>query len=167
VAVPSACQNEDETIGTCRAATRGGGEVIEFECGYEDGQRRQCEAVTREKLDAKLEKVKLRLEADAPKMRRPGAALISRYLDPDRLPVSARWSRKHAHTLRNGAAAEAPGHRAVRPCYSQSSGRLPVSTRSPLVQARSNSAAGRLARNSARWRAVLGRRGQFRPSRRL
>jgi len=101
--------------GNGRAATRGGGEVIELECGitvyparteagrwravwYEDGQRQQCEAATGEKLDAKLEKVKIRLEADAPKIRQPGAALISHYLDPDRLPVSERWSRKHAHT---------------------------------------------------------------------
>jgi hypothetical protein len=30
-------------------------------------------------------------------MRQPGAALIAHYLDPDRLPVSKRWSRKHAH----------------------------------------------------------------------
>ena len=33
-------------------------------------------------------------------MKRPGADLIAHYLDPDRLPVSARWSRKHAHTQR-------------------------------------------------------------------
>ncbi|MGH3404403.1 MAG: tyrosine-type recombinase/integrase [Streptosporangiaceae bacterium] len=33
-------------------------------------------------------------------MRRPGADLIAWYLDPDRLPVNARWSRKHAHTQR-------------------------------------------------------------------
>jgi integrase len=31
---------------------------------------------------------------------RPGADLIAHYLDPDRLPVSAWWSRKHAHTQR-------------------------------------------------------------------
>ncbi len=101
--------------GKGRVATRGGGEVIELECGitvyparaeggrwravwHEDGQRQQCEAPTEEKLAAKLEKVKVRLEADAPKMRQPGAALIAHYLDPDRLPVEARWSRKHAHT---------------------------------------------------------------------
>ncbi len=65
---------------------------------HEDGQRQQCEAATEGKLAAKLEKVKVRLEADAPKMRQPGAALIACYLDPDRLPVSERWSRKHAHT---------------------------------------------------------------------
>ncbi len=33
-------------------------------------------------------------------MRRPGTDLIEYYLDPDRLPVSGRWSRKHAHTQR-------------------------------------------------------------------
>ena len=33
-------------------------------------------------------------------MKKPGADLIAHYLDPDRLPVSARWSRKHAHTQR-------------------------------------------------------------------
>ena len=49
---------------------------------------------TEENLAAKLEKVRTRLKADAPNMRRPGADLIAHYLDPDRLPVSARWSRK-------------------------------------------------------------------------
>ena len=103
--------------GNGRAATRGGGEVIELECGitvypardeggrwravwYEDGQREQCEAASEEKLAVKLEKVKVRLEADAPKMRQPGAVLVAYYLNPDRLPVSERWSRKHAHTQR-------------------------------------------------------------------
>jgi len=101
--------------GNGRAATRGDGEVIELECGitvyparseqgrwravwHEDGQRQQCEAATEDKLTAKLEKVKVRLEADAPKMRQPGAALIAHYLAPDRLPVSRQWSRKHAHS---------------------------------------------------------------------
>jgi integrase len=103
--------------GNGRAATRGSGEVIELGCGvtvyparseggrwravwHEDGQRRQCEAVTEDRLAAKLEKVTERLQADAPNMRRPGADLIAHYLDPDRLPVQARWSRKHAHTQR-------------------------------------------------------------------
>ena len=89
--------------------------VIELECGiavyparceggrwravwYEDGQRQQCEAASEERLAVKLEKVTERLEADAPNIRRPGADLIAHYLDPDRLPVQARWSRKHAHT---------------------------------------------------------------------
>ena len=31
-------------------------------------------------------------------MRQEGAALIAHYLAPDRLPVSKRWSRKHAHS---------------------------------------------------------------------
>ena len=70
--------------GNGRAATRGGGEVVELECGitvyparseggrwravwHEDDQRHQCEAATEDKLAAKLEKVKVRLEADAPR----------------------------------------------------------------------------------------------------
>ena len=101
--------------GSGRTAKRGGGEVIELECGvtvyparpdggrwravwHEDGERRQCEAASEERLAAMLEKVTERLEADAPNMRRPGADLIAHYLNPDRLPVQARWSRKHAHT---------------------------------------------------------------------
>jgi hypothetical protein len=103
--------------GTGRASTRGGGEVIELECGitvypareeqgrwravwYEDGERQQCEAVSEDKLAAKLEKVTERLEADAPNMKLPGADLIAHYLSPDRLPVQEQWSRKHAHTQR-------------------------------------------------------------------
>ncbi|HEY7263319.1 MAG TPA: hypothetical protein VH589_17750, partial [Trebonia sp.] len=103
--------------GTGRAATRGGGEVIELEYGItvyparaepgrwravwcEDGRRQQCEASSEEKLAARLAKVSERLAAGAPDMRRPGAALIAWYLDPDRLPVGERWSRKHAHTQR-------------------------------------------------------------------
>ena len=95
----------------------GGGEVIELECGitvyparseggrwravwYEAGERQQCEAATEEKLAPKLEKIAERLQADAPNMRRPGADLIAHYLDPDRLPVQDRWSRKHADTQR-------------------------------------------------------------------
>jgi hypothetical protein len=90
--------------GTERAATRGGGGVITLECGitvyparsegdrwravwYEDGRREQCEAPSEKKLAAKLDKVKIRLEADAPKMRQPGAALIAHYLDPDLLSL--------------------------------------------------------------------------------
>jgi integrase len=103
--------------GSERAAIRGSGEVVELDCGitvyparseggrwratwYESDERQQCEAATEDKLAAKLEKVRERLEADAPAMRRPGADLIAHYLDPDRLPVSKRWSRKHAHTQR-------------------------------------------------------------------
>jgi integrase len=103
--------------GSERAASRGGGEVITLDCGitvypargeqgrwravwHEDDKRQQCEAASEEKLAAKLEKVKIRLEADAPNMMKPGAALIAHFLDPDRLPVQDRWSRKHAHTQR-------------------------------------------------------------------
>jgi predicted DNA-binding transcriptional regulator AlpA len=41
-------------------------------------------------------------EADnyAPNMRRPGADLITHYLNPGRLPVEEPWSRKHADTQR-------------------------------------------------------------------
>jgi len=67
---------------------------------YEDGERQQRESVSEEKLSAELEKVKERLEADAPNMKLPGADLIAHYLDPDRLPVQEQWSRKHAHTQR-------------------------------------------------------------------
>src|SRR5258708_35130260 len=67
---------------------------------YEAGQRQQCEAPTEAKLAPKLEKVTERLKADAPNMRRTGADLIAHYLDPDRLPVQDRWSRKHADTQR-------------------------------------------------------------------
>ena len=67
---------------------------------YENGERQQCESVKEAKLAAKLEKVNERLAADAPNMKRPGADLIAHYLDPDRLPVDKRWSRKHAHTQR-------------------------------------------------------------------
>ena len=103
--------------GAQRDSTRGDGEVIELECGitvyparseggrwravwYEAGQRQQCEAASQEKLAPKLEKVSERLAADAPNMRRPGADLIAYYLDPDRLPVKDRWSRRHADTQR-------------------------------------------------------------------
>ena len=67
---------------------------------YENGQGRQCEAVSEDQLAAKLEKVTERLEADAPNMERPGADLIAFYLSPGRLPVRGQWSRKHAHTQR-------------------------------------------------------------------
>jgi integrase len=103
--------------GTGRSSTRGGGEVIELEGGitvypargdrgrwravwYENGERQQCEAVSEDKLAARLEKVTERLAADAPNMQRPGADLTAHYLDPDRLPVQWQWSRKHAHTQR-------------------------------------------------------------------
>ena len=66
----------------------------------ENGQRRFRQGATEAKLAAKLEKVTERLQADAGNMERPGADLIAHYLDPDRLPVGDRWSRKHAHTQR-------------------------------------------------------------------
>ena len=50
--------------------------------GYEDGERQECESVQEATLAAKLEKVKKRLAADAPNMKRPGADLIAHYLDP-------------------------------------------------------------------------------------
>ena len=101
-----------------RPATHGDGHsVIELEYGivvypavegrdrwravwYENGKRRQCEAISEDRLAARLEKVTERLAADAPDMERPGADLIAHYLDPDRLPADRRWSRKHAHTQR-------------------------------------------------------------------
>jgi len=66
----------------------------------ENGQRRFRQAATEAGLAAKLEKVRERLAAGAVGMERPGADLIAWYLDPDRLPVQDRWSRKHAHTQR-------------------------------------------------------------------
>ena len=115
--------------GTGRAATRGGGPVIELECGitvypareeqgrwravwHENSERQQCEAASEEKLAAKLEKVTERLEADAPHTKLRGADLIAFYLSPDRLPVQRQWSRKHAHTQRRLCERFAtPGHR--------------------------------------------------------
>ena len=101
-----------------RAATRGDGEVIELDHGItvypprdkdgrwravwqEDGERQQCESVSEEKLAAKLGKVRQRLATGAVNMTKPGADLIARYLNPDRLPVAERWSRKHAYTQRS------------------------------------------------------------------
>jgi len=66
----------------------------------ENGQRRYRQGATEAKLAAKLEKVTERLSAGAANMERPGADLIAYYLDPGRLPVGDRWSRKHAHTQR-------------------------------------------------------------------
>jgi hypothetical protein len=67
---------------------------------YEDGQRRQCESVSEDRLAARLDKVTERLATGAPNLERPGADLIAYYLSPDRLPAEKRWSRKHAHTQR-------------------------------------------------------------------
>ena len=66
----------------------------------EDGRRRFREAVTEAGLAAKLEKVSVRLAADAPGLERPGADLIAFYLSPGRLPAGRPWSRKHADTQR-------------------------------------------------------------------
>jgi len=67
---------------------------------HENGERQQCESVQEATLAVKLEKVTERLAADAPNMKRPGADLIAHYLDPDRLPVDKRWSRRHSDTQR-------------------------------------------------------------------
>jgi len=67
---------------------------------YEDGQRRQCESVSEDRLAARLDRVTERLAAGALNLERPGADLIAHYLAPDRLPAENRWSRKHAHTQR-------------------------------------------------------------------
>jgi hypothetical protein len=89
--------------------------VVELECGVvvyparwvgdrwratwsENGQRRQCKAVTEPRLAAKLEKVLERLAAGAANTERPGTDLIEYYLSPDRLSAGRQWSRKHAHT---------------------------------------------------------------------
>ena len=91
--------------------------VVEAECGIlvyppeaagepwravftENGRRRFRQAMTEAELAAKLAKVTERLRAAAPDMERPGADLIAHYLDPDRLPVGKRWSRRHADTQR-------------------------------------------------------------------
>ena len=66
----------------------------------ENGQRRYRQGATEAKLAVKLAKVTERLSAGAANMERPGADLIAHYLDPGRLPVEDRWSRKHAHTQR-------------------------------------------------------------------
>ena len=91
--------------------------VIELKCGItvypprrsgdpwravwvEDGRRRYREAVTEEKLAAKLALVTERLKADAPNMERLGAELIRYYMSSDRHPADRQWSRKHAYTQR-------------------------------------------------------------------
>ena len=67
---------------------------------YENGQRRQCEAASEDRLAARLEKVTERLTADAPNLERPGADLIAFYLSPGRHPAGREWSPKHADTQR-------------------------------------------------------------------
>ena len=66
-----------------------------------DGSRGQCQAVSEERLAAKLEVVAERLVADAPNMSRSGDELIGFYLSADRLPAERPWSRKHADTQRS------------------------------------------------------------------
>jgi hypothetical protein len=62
----------------------------------ENGRRRYRQAMTEAELAVKLQRVKERLAAGASNLERPGADLIAHYLDPDRLPVKRRWSRRHA-----------------------------------------------------------------------
>jgi integrase len=64
----------------------------------ENGVRRFRQGATEELLAVKLEQVRLRLAFDASNMERPGADLIAHYLNPDRLPVENRWSRKHTYS---------------------------------------------------------------------
>jgi hypothetical protein len=68
--------------------------------GYENGRRRQCEAVREDRLAARLETVTARLTADAPNTERPGHDLIAYYLSPGRHPAGRAWSRKHTDTQR-------------------------------------------------------------------
>jgi hypothetical protein len=65
---------------------------------YENGQRRQYQAVSEDRLAARLETVTERLATGALNLERPGADLIAHYLSPDRLPADSQWSRKHTHT---------------------------------------------------------------------
>jgi hypothetical protein len=74
----------------------------------ENGRRRFRQARTEAELAAKLAKVTERLRAGAPDMERPGADLIAHYLDPDRLPVSKRWSRRHAVSVSCGGPGKPP-----------------------------------------------------------
>jgi hypothetical protein len=55
---------------------------------YENGQRRQCQAASEERLAVRLEKIRARLEADAPGLERPAAELIGYYLSADRHPAN-------------------------------------------------------------------------------
>jgi hypothetical protein len=66
---------------------------------YENG-RRQCQALTEDRMAAKLEKVSARLAAEATNTERPGAELIAHYLSPLRHPAGKAWSRKHTDTQR-------------------------------------------------------------------
>ena len=63
---------------------------------YEDAVRQHCQAVSEERLAAKLAKIAERLAVDAPNMLRTGEDLIAFYLSQDRHPADRQWSRKHA-----------------------------------------------------------------------
>ena len=111
-------RNAARVGGDTRMATRGDDRVVvEVGCGvvvyparfagdrwravwHEGGRRRQCEAVTEDRLAARVEKITERLAADAPGMERPGAELIAHYLSSSRHPAGKGWSRKHADTQR-------------------------------------------------------------------
>jgi integrase len=67
---------------------------------YEDGERRQCQAASEDRMAGMLEKVAVRLAADAVNMLRTGDELIAFYLSADRRPAERQWSRKHAETQR-------------------------------------------------------------------
>jgi integrase len=67
---------------------------------YENGQRQQCQAASEDRLAGMLEKVTVRLTADAPNMLCAGNDLIAFYLSADRRPADRPWSRKHAETQR-------------------------------------------------------------------
>jgi hypothetical protein len=100
--------------GAGRPATRGDGNpVVELEYGitvyparegqdrwravwHENGTRRQCEAVSGERLAARLQKVAERLAADAPNMERAGADLIE---IAGHLYVEAPKNRKRRQTI--------------------------------------------------------------------
>ena len=103
--------------GDTRRTTRGDDRVVETDSGvtvypgrepgdrwravwYENGRRRQCQAVSEDRLAARLEKVAERLAAEAPNMERPGADLIAFYLSPGRHLLGRAWSRKHTDTQR-------------------------------------------------------------------
>ena len=69
--------------------------------GLERGRRAEAVRVSLGgEAAAKLEKVRQRLAMGAANMTKPGADLIAWYLNPDRLPVAERWSRKHADSQR-------------------------------------------------------------------
>lgn len=101
-----------------RKATRGDGEVIELGLGItvypprekggrwravwlENGVRKQCESVSEEKLDSRLDKVKERLSADAPHMTRPGKDLRTGRSACRRRPWCSPW-RVSPRTSRTG-----------------------------------------------------------------